>query len=67
MKNEIEERFIEILNPEQRKKEAQEQNILLALDYLNKAAAMLDEDKQVLLAEAVLQVMERVPKSLEQK
>ena len=63
----IEERMAELLNPGVIQKEAKLQSIEEAIVNLNKAADILDNMGLFVAAEAVTQVMESLPESLEEK
>lgn len=63
----IEERMAELLNPGVIQKEAKLQSVEEALVNLNKAADILDNMGLFVAAEAVTQVMESLPESLEEK
>lgn len=63
----IEERMAELLNPGVIQKEAKLQSVEEALVNLNKAADILDNMGLFVAAEAVTQVMENLPESLEEK
>ena len=52
------------LDPQTRVKKAENECVLEALASLDNAAVMLEEDKKFALAEAVNQIMERIPQTL---
>lgn len=53
-----------LLDPQARIKKAQDECVLEALASLDEAATMLEEDKKYVLAEAINQIMEIIPKRI---